>query len=108
MDLQNFVWFFIEPANLLFASIVVLKWFNFAVSLPVGLLSLLVGYAFVQGLPWGRTLGIATSLIGILINVVNLTVSQSFSPIISIITAINVVAIYYLRRPIMKKVFTPI
>jgi hypothetical protein len=49
MDLQNFLWFFIDPTNLLFASIDALKWFNFYLSLPVGTLSLIVGFTFVKG-----------------------------------------------------------
>ena len=105
MDLQNFLWFFIDPSNLLFSSIEVLKWFNFYISLPVGILSLIVGYAFVRGLRWGRSLGIVSSLLGILINIINLIISRTFSPIIIIITIINAVTIYYLRRPIMKKYF---
>ena len=106
MDLQNFFWFFIDPANLLFSSIEVLKWFNFYVSLPVGLLSLLVVYTFIKGLSWGRFLGAVSSMLGILINVINLTVSRIFSPIIVLITLINAVTIYYLRRSAVKHYFS--
>jgi len=74
MDLQNFLWFFIDPTNLLFASIDALKWFNFYLSLPF-------------------------------INIVNLIISRTFSPIIVIITLINAVTIYYLRTPAVKKYF---
>jgi hypothetical protein len=105
MDLQNFVWFFVDPTQLVFASIEALKWFNFYVSLPVALLSFIVGYTFVKGLRWGRSLGVVLSLTGILINTINLLVSRTFSPIIVIITSINVVTIYYLRRSAVKKYF---
>lgn len=106
MDLQNFFWFFIDPTNLLFSSIETLKWFNFYISLPVGMLSLIVGYTFVKGLSWGRSLGVVSSLLGILINIINLTISKTFSPIIVIITVINAVIICYLQRPAVKKYFT--
>jgi len=106
MDLQNFFWFFIDPANLLFSSIEGLKWFNFYISLPVGMLSLLVGYAFIKGLSWGRFLGVVSSMLGILINIINLTMSRIFSPIIVIITLINAVTIYYLRRSAVKHYFS--
>ena len=105
MDLQNFVWFFIDPANLLFASIEALKWFNFYISLPLGVLSLIVGYMFIKGVSWGRTLGIITSLSGIIINIINLTISRTFSMMIAIITIINVIIIYYLQRSAVKKYF---
>ncbi len=106
MDLQNFVWFFIDPTNLLFASIEALKWFNFYLSLPVGVLSLLVGYTFLTGVSWGHSLGIVTSLLGIVINIINLTISRTFAPIIVIITIINAITIYYLQRSAVKKYFT--
>jgi len=106
MDLQNFVWFFIDPTNLLFASIEALKWFNFYISLPVGVLSLIVGYMFIKGVGWGHSLGIVTSLLGIVINIINLTISRTFSPIIVIITIINAITIYYLQRSAVKKYFT--
>jgi uncharacterized membrane protein (UPF0136 family) len=106
MDLQNFFWFFIDPHKLLFSSIEALKWFNFYVSLPIGALSLIVGYMFIKGVGWGRSLGIVTSLLGIIINSINLTISRTFSPIIAIITIINVTIIYYLRKAAVKKYFT--
>lgn len=105
MDLQNFFWFFIDPTNLLFSSIDALKWFNFFISLPVGVLSLIVGYTFVKGLSWGRSLGVVASLLGIRINIINLSISRTFSPIIVVITLINAVTIYYLRRSAVKKYF---
>ena len=105
MDLPNFVCFFIDPANLLFASIEALKWFNFYISLPVGVLSLIVGYMFIKGVSWGRTLGIITSTSGIIINVINLTISRTFSIIVAIITIINVIIIYCLQRSAVKKYF---
>jgi len=105
MDLQNFCWFFIDPTRLLFSSIEGLKWLNFMISLPVGVLSLLVGYAFVKGLRWGYTLGIGVLLVGILINVINLTISGTISPIIVVITIINGVGIYYLQQANGKRHF---
>jgi hypothetical protein len=105
MDLQNFLWFFIDPANLLFASIDALKWFNFYLSLPIGTLSLIVGFTFVKGVSWGRPLGVVSALLGIFINLINLTISRTFSPIIVIITLINVFTIYYVRTPTVKKYF---
>ena len=105
MDLQNFYWFFIDPTRLLFSSIEGLKWLNFMISLPVGVLSLLVGYAFVKGLRWGYTLGIGVLLVGILINVINLTISGTISPIIVVITIINGVGIYYLQQANGKRHF---
>lgn len=96
MDLQNFLWFFIDPTNLLFASIEALKWFNFYISLPVGVLSPLVGYTFLKGLSWGPSFGIVASLLGIGINIINLTISRTFAPIIVIITVINAITTYYL------------
>jgi hypothetical protein len=105
MDLQNFFWFFIDPNNLLFSSIEALKWFNFYISLPIGALSLIVGYMFIKGVGWGRSLGMVTSLLGIIINIINLTISRTFSLIIAIITIINLTIIYYLRKSAVKKYF---
>jgi uncharacterized membrane protein (UPF0136 family) len=105
MDLQNFLWLFIDPVNLLFASIDVLKLFNFYLSLPVGTLSLIIGFRFVKGVSWGLSLGIVSAFLGICINIINLIISRTFSPIIVIITLINVVTIYYLRTPTVKKYF---
>jgi hypothetical protein len=105
MDLQNFLLFFIDPTNLLFASIDALKWSNFYLSPPVGTLSLIVGFTFVKGVSWGRSLGVVSAFLGILINIINLIISRTFSPIIVIITLINAVTIYYLRTPAVKKYF---
>ena len=105
MDLQNFVWFFIDPTNLLFASIESLKWFNFYISLPVGLLSLIVSYTFFKGVGWGGSLGVLSALVGILINLINLTISRTFSIIIVGITMINTVTVYYLQRSDVKTYF---
>jgi hypothetical protein len=105
MDLQNFIWGFIDPTRLLFASIEALKWFTFYISLPVGLLSLLVGYTFVKGVRWGRGLGVVASMLGILINILNLTISRTASPIIVLITLINAGTIYYLQRSAVKQYF---
>ena len=106
MDLQNFVWFFIDPTNLLFSTIEAPKWFNFYISLPVGVLSLIVGYMFIKGVSWGRSFGVVASLLGIVINIINLIISRTFSPIIVIITIINAITIYYLQRSAVKKYFT--
>ena len=105
MDLLNFIWFFTDPNNLLFSSIESLKWFNFYISLPVGVLSLLVGYMFIKGVSWGRSLGVVVSLLGILINIINLTFSRTFSLIVGIITLINAITIYYLRWSAVKMYF---
>jgi hypothetical protein len=80
----------------------------FYISLPVGMLSLVVGYTFVKGLSWGRSLGIVFSLLGIFINIVNLIISRTLSPIIIVITMINAVTIFYLRRSVVKKYFEKI
>jgi hypothetical protein len=105
MDLQNFWWFFIDPTRLLFSSIEVLKWLNFIISLPLGVLSLLAGYAFVKGLRWGYILGIGVLLVGILLNVINLTISGTISPIIVVITITNGVGIHYLQQANGKQHF---
>jgi hypothetical protein len=105
MDLQNFLWFFIDPTNLLFASIDALKWFNFYLSLPLGTLSLIVGFTFVKGVSWGHSLGVVFAFLGIFINIINLITSGTFSPIIVIITLINAITIYYLRTPAVKNYF---
>ena len=64
-----------------------------------------LGYAFVKGLRWGYTLGIGVLLVGLLLNVINLTISRTVSPIIVVITIINGVGIYYLMQANGKQHF---
>ncbi len=107
MDLQNFVWVLMDRKNLQFFNSEVIGWFNFFISLPVGLLSLIVAYCFFKGFRWGRSLGFTTSLLGIAISLINL-IDRSIDPIILAIITINAFTIYYLTRPNVIKYFSRI
>ena len=102
MDIQNFLWILIDPNNLLFFTII--GWFNFYISLPVGLFSLIVAYSFFKGLSWGWSLGFLSSFLGIIISLINL-LDRSIDPIILTIIIINAFTVYYLTRAPVKKYF---
>ena len=104
MDIQNFLWILINPNNLLFFTSEVFGWFNFLVSLPVGLFSFIVAYGFFKGFSWGWSLGFVSSFLGIIISLINL-LDRLTDPIILTIIIINAFTVYYLTRPQVKKYF---
>jgi hypothetical protein len=104
MDIQNFLSVLIDPNNLSFYSNEMIGRFNFYISLPVGLLSLIVAYGFYKGYSWGWSLGLVTALLGITISLVNLF-DRTTDPIVLTIILTNAFTIYYLTRPHMKKYF---
>jgi len=104
MDIQNFLSVLIDPNNLSFYSNEMIGRFNFYISLPVGLLSLIVAYGFYKGYRWGWSFGLVTALLGITISLVNLF-DRTTDPIILTIILINAFTIYYLTRPHVKKYF---
>jgi hypothetical protein len=104
MDLQNFIWTLMDPTTLSFHSNEAVGWFNFYISLPVGLFSLVVAYGFFSGCRWGRSLGFVSSFLGILISLINL-LGRSLDTVIIAIIIINAFTIYYLTRPHVKIYF---
>jgi len=104
MDLQTFIWTLMDPTTLSFFSNEVVGRFNFYISLPVGLFSLVVAYGFFKGCSWGWSLGFASSFLGILISLINL-LDRSIDPVIVTIIIINAFTIYYLTRSHVKKYF---
>ena len=104
MDIQNFFSVLIDPNNLSFYSNEMIGCFNFYISLPVGLLSLIVAYSFYKGYRWGWSFGLFTALLGITISLVNLF-DRTTDPIVLTIILINAFTIYYLTRPHVKKYF---
>lgn len=104
MDIQNFLWILIDPNNLSFYTSEVIGRFNFYISLPVGLFSLIVSYSFFKAYSWGWSLGLVSSLLGITISLVNLF-DRTTDPIVLTIIIINAFTIYYLTRPHVKKYF---
>ena len=103
MDIRNFLSLLIDPRDLLISTSVI-SWFNFYLSLPVGLFSLVVAYGFFKGLRWGWFLGFVSSFLGILISLINL-LGRSLDPVTWSIIIINAFTIYYLTRPYVKKYF---
>jgi len=73
-----------------------------AVILILGILYLAVGIGFFGGRGWAWTLGIVVSVIGIVIDIVQL-VFGNYNGILSLI--ISVLIIYYLMRPHVKAFF---
>jgi len=104
MDLQNFFWTLRDPTTLSFFSNEVVGRFNFYLSLPVGLFSLVVAYGFFKGCSWGWSLGFISSFVGILISLINL-LGRSIDPVTVAIILINALTIYYLTRPHVKQYF---
>jgi len=73
-----------------------------AVLLIVGILYLAVGVGFLGGKRWAWTLGIIVSVIGIVLDVIQM-VGGNYSGVVSLI--ISLLIIYYLMRPHVKVFF---
>ncbi len=70
--------------------------------LILGILYLAVGVGFFGGKGWAWTLGVIVSIIGIILNVVQIAVG-SFGSVISLL--IGLLILYYLMRPHVKSFF---
>jgi len=73
-----------------------------AVFLILGILYLTVGVGFLGGKRWAWTLGIIVSVIGIVLNIIQL-IGGNYSGVVSLI--ISLLIIYYLTRPHVKVFF---
>src|SRR5438093_9316983 len=73
-----------------------------AVCLIVGILYLAVGIGFFGGKRWAWNLGIIVSVIGIVLNVIQM-IGGNYSGVLSLI--ISLLIIYYLMRPHVKVFF---
>ena len=73
-----------------------------AVCLIVGILYLAVGIGFFGGKRWAWNLGIIVSVIGIVLNVIQM-IGGNYSGVVSLI--ISLLIIYYLMRPHVKVFF---
>jgi uncharacterized membrane protein (DUF2068 family) len=74
------------------------------VTLVLGILYIILGIGFLGLRSWAWTLGVALSIISIVLDVVNMITSHSYtSNVISII--ISAVILYYLYRPEVKAAF---